>query len=276
MWSTPNPDAAFMAQAARRLTDAVDGFLAGHRVLICHRDGKWTEEFRRIVEDSRVRVVLTPFQAPNANAYAERFVRSIREECLDHLILFGERRLLHVLDEFVAHYLRGTLPWGAKPSGARQRPARARAPLARGPPRSLPRAAGWVVAVLLPRALGLIRGRRRDLGDRDLAAGLVQEDEIREGSSHIDSDHLRRRHRLSFVLAHCAARGHTYRAPEDVFEDRRVASGIFSAKSPSRGDSLARDRVWYLSWHYFGILGSLRLLSMTRAGARPWADPSFP
>jgi putative transposase len=102
--STPNPDAAFMAQAARCLTDAVDGFLANHRVLICDRDGKWTEGFQRIVEGSGVRVVLIPIQAPNANAYAERFVRSIREECLDRLILFGERRLLRVLDEFVAHY----------------------------------------------------------------------------------------------------------------------------------------------------------------------------
>jgi transposase InsO family protein len=72
------------------LLDAVDGFLAGHRVLIYDRDGKWTEEFRGIVEGSGVRVVLTPFQARNANAYAERFVRSIREECLDRLILFGE------------------------------------------------------------------------------------------------------------------------------------------------------------------------------------------
>jgi len=51
-----------------------------------------------------VRIVLTPIQAPNANAYAERFVRSIREECLDRLIVFGERRLLRVLKEFVAHY----------------------------------------------------------------------------------------------------------------------------------------------------------------------------
>src|SRR5262249_29780059 len=50
--STPTPDAGFMAQAARRLTDAVDGFLAGHRVLICDRDRKWTEEFRRIVQTS--------------------------------------------------------------------------------------------------------------------------------------------------------------------------------------------------------------------------------
>jgi putative transposase len=95
-----------MAQAARRLTDAVDGFLVGHRVLICDRDRKWTDAFRRIVEGSGIRVVLTPVLAPNANAYAERFVRSIREECLDHLILFGERRLRRTLDEFVAHYHR--------------------------------------------------------------------------------------------------------------------------------------------------------------------------
>jgi putative transposase len=102
--STPTPDAGFMAQAARRLTDAVDGFLARHRILICDRDAKWTEGFRRIVEGAGVRIVLTPVQAPNANAHAERFVRSIREECLDRLILFGERRLLRALDEFVAHY----------------------------------------------------------------------------------------------------------------------------------------------------------------------------
>jgi hypothetical protein len=54
----------------------------------------------------RVRIVLAPVQAPNANAYAERFVRSIREECLDRLIFFGERRLLRALDAFVAHYHR--------------------------------------------------------------------------------------------------------------------------------------------------------------------------
>jgi transposase InsO family protein len=102
--STPNPDAAFMIQAARRLTDAVDGFLTGHRVLICDRDGKWTEAFRGVLEGVGVRVVLAPFRAPNANAYAERFVRSLREECLDRLILFGERRLREVLEEFVAHY----------------------------------------------------------------------------------------------------------------------------------------------------------------------------
>jgi putative transposase len=102
--STPTPDGWFMAQTARRLTDPVDGFLAGHRVLICDRDRKWTDDFRRILQSAGVRIVLTPIRAPNANAYAERFVRSIREECLDRLILFGERRLFRALHEFVAHY----------------------------------------------------------------------------------------------------------------------------------------------------------------------------
>jgi putative transposase len=102
--STPTPDGWFMAQAARRLTDAVDGFLVGHRVLICDRDRKWSDDFRRIVQDAGARIVLTPVQAPNANAYVERFARSIREECLDRLILLGERQLFCALDEFVAHY----------------------------------------------------------------------------------------------------------------------------------------------------------------------------
>ena len=99
--STPNPDAAFMAQAA---ADAVGGFLSVHRVLICDRDGKWTEGFRDIVEGAGVRVVLTPIQGPSANVYAERFARSVREECPARLLLFGERRLIRVLDDFVAQY----------------------------------------------------------------------------------------------------------------------------------------------------------------------------
>jgi putative transposase len=65
--STPTPDAWSWR---RRLTDAVDGFLVGHRVLICDRDSKWTEDFRHILQGAGVRIVLTPVQAPNANAYA--------------------------------------------------------------------------------------------------------------------------------------------------------------------------------------------------------------
>ena len=92
------------ADLDKRSSQMVDGLLAHHRVLICDRDGKWTDGFRALLEGAGVRIVRTPVQAPNANAYAERFVRSIREECLDRLILFGERRLLHVLNEFVVHY----------------------------------------------------------------------------------------------------------------------------------------------------------------------------
>jgi hypothetical protein len=69
-------------------------FWAGHRILIGDRNAKGTDGFHRIVRGAGVRLVQTPGQAPNANAYAERFVRSIREEGLDRLILFGERRLL--------------------------------------------------------------------------------------------------------------------------------------------------------------------------------------
>src|SRR5436309_6317022 len=64
------------------------------------RDSETSWKARGFASSSR------PSRRPNANAYAERFVRSIREECLDRLILFGERRLIRVLDEFVAHYHR--------------------------------------------------------------------------------------------------------------------------------------------------------------------------
>ena len=62
-----------------------------HRVLICDRDRKWSAHVRRLLGEAGIRVVLTPVRAPNANAYAERFVRSIKEECLDRMIPLGER-----------------------------------------------------------------------------------------------------------------------------------------------------------------------------------------
>jgi putative transposase len=92
-----------MIQAARQLTDALDAFLADHRVLICDWDAKWTDRFRGLRRGGGARGP-DAVPAPNANAHAERFVRSIRGECLDRLILFGERRLLRVLKELVVHY----------------------------------------------------------------------------------------------------------------------------------------------------------------------------
>ena len=102
--STPNPNEFFMHQVSRTLTAADAGLLRRHRVLICDRDRKWSQDVRRLLGDSGIRVVLTPVRAPNANAYAERFVRSIKEECLDRLIPIGERHFCRAVREFVAHY----------------------------------------------------------------------------------------------------------------------------------------------------------------------------
>lgn len=104
--STPHPDDEFMCQVVRALTAADHGVLSRHRVLIVDRDAKWSASVRGLLEASGVHVVQTPFQAPNANAYAERFVRSIREECLDRVIPLGERHFQRTLAEFAAHYHR--------------------------------------------------------------------------------------------------------------------------------------------------------------------------
>ena len=93
-----------MRRLATNLTDAVDGFLLGHRVLILDRDTKWSEAFRELLEDAGIDVVWTPYQAPNCNAHAERFVRSIKEECLSRMVIFGERNLRRALDEYMKHY----------------------------------------------------------------------------------------------------------------------------------------------------------------------------
>ena len=78
----------------------------GHRVLICDRDAKWSVPVRERLGESGLRVVQTPFQAPNANAYAERFVRSIKHECLNRVVLLCERHLRRTIAEFVEHYHR--------------------------------------------------------------------------------------------------------------------------------------------------------------------------
>ena len=102
--STPHPSDVFMDQIVRLVTAADDGVLIGHRVLICDRDRKWSRAVRQRFGDAGIRVVLTPERAPNANAYAERFVRSIKEECLDRMIPLGERHFRRAITEFVEHY----------------------------------------------------------------------------------------------------------------------------------------------------------------------------
>jgi putative transposase len=100
---TTNPDGDFMAQVARNLT-GVDCNLRDRRYLILDRDQKFTAQFRRILQDAGIEVVQTAFRAPNMNAIAERFVQSVKRECLERLILFGPAHLQQALHEFVAHY----------------------------------------------------------------------------------------------------------------------------------------------------------------------------
>ena len=99
--STPHPDEAFMRQVGRTLTMAD---AEPCRVLICDRDTKWSGPVRECMCEAGVRIVQTPYQAPNANAYAERFVRSIKEECLDRIIPLGEHHFRRAVREYVAHY----------------------------------------------------------------------------------------------------------------------------------------------------------------------------
>jgi transposase InsO family protein len=104
--STPHPDELFMGQVSRTLTAADTGLLRDHTVLICDRDRKWSEDVRRRLGEAGIRVVQTPVRAPNANAHAERFVRSIKAECLDRIIPLGERHFRRAVMEFVHHYHR--------------------------------------------------------------------------------------------------------------------------------------------------------------------------
>jgi putative transposase len=99
--TTAHPDDGFMCQVVRTLTMA-DANLC--RVLICDRDAKWSADACERLQEAGIRVVQTPYQAPNANAYAERLVRSIKEECLDRMIPLGERHFRRAVTEFVAHY----------------------------------------------------------------------------------------------------------------------------------------------------------------------------
>lgn len=87
----------------RHFTDESEGLLGQGRVVICDRDPKWSGAVVTFLEREGVRIIRTPARASNCNAYAERFVRSIKEECLNRVILLGERHLRYLLAEFVAH-----------------------------------------------------------------------------------------------------------------------------------------------------------------------------
>jgi putative transposase len=101
---TPHPDERWMRQIARNATVADWGILSPGHYLIHDRDRKFCPAFQRLIDNAGVIRVMLPPQSPNLNAYAERWVRSVKEEALSRLILFGERALWHTLNEYVTHY----------------------------------------------------------------------------------------------------------------------------------------------------------------------------
>lgn len=99
-----SPDSAWKRQVARNLTDCQDGFLKESTHLLMDRDGKFTSEFREILKTAGVEPVRLPPKSPNLNSFAERWVRSIKEECLNRMIFFGEKMFRHAVTNFVAHF----------------------------------------------------------------------------------------------------------------------------------------------------------------------------
>jgi putative transposase len=100
---TARPDSAWVTQQARNL--AIEERLSGVRFLLRDRDAKFSGPFDDVLRAEGVRVIRTPIRAPRANAFAERFVRTVRQECLDHVLIYGRRHLERVLQDYVAHYV---------------------------------------------------------------------------------------------------------------------------------------------------------------------------
>jgi putative transposase len=100
---TANPDEIWMKQIARNLTDA-DGFLNGKRYILMDRDTKFTEAFRANLGDAGTEPVLLPPRSPNLNSHLKRFWRSLREECLDRMIFFGEKMLRRAINSWSIHF----------------------------------------------------------------------------------------------------------------------------------------------------------------------------
>jgi putative transposase len=101
---TVHPDELWMKQMARNVTMEGWGMLRGCCYLLHDRDAKYSQSFRAIIASGRVEPLALPARSPNLNAYAERWVRSVKEECLSKVILFGERSLRRAVSEFVEHY----------------------------------------------------------------------------------------------------------------------------------------------------------------------------
>jgi len=93
-----------MMQIARNLTDIEDGFLRGTKYLVLDRDTRYSTEFRAALVRDGIHLIRLPPRSPNLNAFAERFVRSIKSECLNRMIFFGRDSLQHAISQFMSHY----------------------------------------------------------------------------------------------------------------------------------------------------------------------------
>jgi transposase InsO family protein len=102
--TTVSPNGGWMQQAARQLVDSMDGFALGKTHLIIDRDTKYVDGFRHTLESAGVKIVLCPPRVPQCNAYAERFVRTIKEECLSRLIFLSEQHLRTTISLFSDYY----------------------------------------------------------------------------------------------------------------------------------------------------------------------------
>jgi transposase InsO family protein len=149
MACTRNPDGVWMLQQARNLRMDLDDRGQRPRLLIHDRDSKFSRAFDAVFRSDGVRVIRTPLRAPNANAHVERWVGSVRRECLDRLLIFNRRQLERILRVYVRHY-------------NEQRPHRALGLQAPDPPA--------ILSMPTEPAAGAIAIRRRDL-----LGGLIHE-----------------------------------------------------------------------------------------------------
>ena len=97
-----HPRSAWVTQQARNL--AIEGRLGEIPFLIRDRNAKFSGPFDEVFRSEGVRVIRTPIRSPKANAFAERFVKTVRRECLDHVLIFGERHLQRILEEYFTPY----------------------------------------------------------------------------------------------------------------------------------------------------------------------------